>query len=217
MRIETIELITNVDGRLEEDEELSPTLQTTIVLHWMNILHPKLSDTVTQRFTTELRDSTYARLFPEISRCVVELLAGLEGETVCRTYGYNFGGTSRGRDSYRGRDSRGGRGQSYRKECEYCKVAGRRGFQTHSTSDCSFLRRDNQGRSRAVEYECDDYLDDYEDGQSYQAGDNANAVMQDLNIFVLKIMSTGTILDRKKYSDRHNWDYSGQNIFPALD
>ena len=109
----------HVDGRLEEDEDLSPTLHNTIVLQWMNILHPKLRDTVTQRFTTELRDSTYARLFPEISRCVNELVAGLNsGDTVCRTYGYNrFNGGGRGREPYRGCDNYRGRGQSsYRRE-----------------------------------------------------------------------------------------------------
>ena len=52
----------HVDGVLDEDEDLSPTLHNSIILHWLNILHPRLRDTVTQRFTTELRDSTYVTL-----------------------------------------------------------------------------------------------------------------------------------------------------------
>ena len=35
----------------------------------------------------------------------------------------------------------------HREWCEYCKVAGRRSFQTHSTNDCTFLRRDSQSSS----------------------------------------------------------------------
>ena len=69
--------LSHVDGPIDEDEELSPTLNNTIILHWLNILHPKLRDLVSQRFTTELRNSTYARLFPEISHCVNELLSSL--------------------------------------------------------------------------------------------------------------------------------------------
>ena len=80
--------LSHVDGPIEEDEELSPTLHNTIILHWLNILHPKLRDLVSQRFATELRNSTYARLFPEISRCVNELLSSLnhESESICRTF-----------------------------------------------------------------------------------------------------------------------------------
>ena len=35
------------DKKLTEDEEMSPTLHCTIILHWMQILHPKLQDLVT--------------------------------------------------------------------------------------------------------------------------------------------------------------------------
>ena len=52
------------DGPLTEDEKLSSTLHNTIILHWLNILYPKLCDVASQRFATELRNSTYARIFP---------------------------------------------------------------------------------------------------------------------------------------------------------
>ena len=38
------------NGVLDEDEEMSPTLHCTIILHWLQILHPKLRDHVTQLF-----------------------------------------------------------------------------------------------------------------------------------------------------------------------
>ena len=79
------------DEVLKEDEELSPTLHNNIILHWLQVLHPKLRDLVTQRFCTELRNSTYASIWPEICRSVDTLLKELSDDgTICR-----FGDTSR--------------------------------------------------------------------------------------------------------------------------
>ena len=65
--------LAHVDGPLTEDEEMSPSLHNNIIMHWLNILHPQLRDTVTTRFSTQLRSQTYAALFPEISRSVCSL------------------------------------------------------------------------------------------------------------------------------------------------
>ena len=35
-------LLSQDDGAIDEDKELSPTLHNTIFLHWLNILHQKL-------------------------------------------------------------------------------------------------------------------------------------------------------------------------------
>ena len=167
----------HVDGPLAEDEELSPTLHNTIILHWLNILHPKLRDVVSQRFATELRNSTYARIFPEISRCINELLLTIDSESVCRTFGSRpFTPRSRdnfqefNRDQYRDnrysnrdnfRDSRSrGFSKPRQKWCEYCKVGGRKFYQGHDTSECSYLRRDNVGKSRAMDFDEGEVLDE---------------------------------------------------------
>ena len=52
---------------------------------------------ISQRFATELRNSTYARLFPEISRCVNELLSSLnhESESICRTFNHRSASNTR--------------------------------------------------------------------------------------------------------------------------
>lgn len=77
----------HVDGKVDEDEELSPTLLNTIILHWLQTLHPELRDLVSQRFITQLRDCTYAALFPEISRSVDALLEEVSNAaTACRTF-----------------------------------------------------------------------------------------------------------------------------------
>ena len=87
------------DKKLDADEVLSPTLHCTIILQWLQILHPKLRNLVTQRFCTELRHSTYAAIWPEISRSVNSLLTELsEDGTVCRYDPPHH--TSRSRGSY---------------------------------------------------------------------------------------------------------------------
>ena len=42
------------DAVLPADEEMSPTLHCTVILHWLQILHPKLRDVVTRQFSTQL-------------------------------------------------------------------------------------------------------------------------------------------------------------------
>ena len=164
--------------QINEDEELSPTLHNTIILHWLQILHPKLRDLVTQRFSSELRDKTYAKIFPEISRSVNDLLSELEREaSVMRTFNqsnFNRSPTEyrRGRNDYtRGRtDSSKGRfypssssSAGFKQRiCEYCRLADRRGYRTHDITDCNFLKRDNKSQDfRTVD--CEDYREDIDD------------------------------------------------------
>ena len=40
--------INHIDGAVTEEEELTPTLHNTIILHWMQTLHPELRDLVTE-------------------------------------------------------------------------------------------------------------------------------------------------------------------------
>ena len=75
--------LVHMDDVLPYDEEMSPTLRNTIILHWMEILHPKLRNLVTQKFAIDLRKVTYATLFPEISRSIDCLLEELEDDASC--------------------------------------------------------------------------------------------------------------------------------------
>ena len=157
----------HIDGPVNDDEEMSPTLHNTIVLHWLQVLHPRMRELVTQRFSSDLRNCTYATIFPEISRSVNDLLLEVDQEPiVCRafnqrsgqnTYSHTRGESSRGRDFNRGR----GNISSFKSRvCEYCRIADRRCFQNHKIEDCIFLRKDRQEfRSRAV----DDYYEEQEE------------------------------------------------------
>ena len=75
-----------VDAKLVINEAMSPTLHNVIILHWLQLIHPKMRDLVTQRFSKELRDATYASIWPEISRSIDSFLKDLTDEpaSVCR-------------------------------------------------------------------------------------------------------------------------------------
>ena len=161
----------HVDGQLQEDEEMSPTLLNDIILHWLNILHPQMRDAVTQRFATQLRDSTYATILPEISRSVDSLLQEItsgslvnrmsnlslpsdhlnqaaslqsphaEEASINRLFPYKSSqprlplrAKSNNRPSYQ----RTGQ----KKICDYCRIMGRRAYNTHSIDECLFMKRE---------------------------------------------------------------------------
>ena len=60
------------------DEDMSPSLENFIVLHWLSLLHPRLPALVKQRYGPELRIRTLASLKPEISQSIDSLLAELQ-------------------------------------------------------------------------------------------------------------------------------------------
>ena len=163
---------------LTVDEQLSPTLHNTIILHWLQILHPKLRDLVTQRFCTQLRGASYAALWPEISKSIDMLLQELSSpvdQAICRfndfsrSDGYS---ASRSRGSYprfRGNPRRSPV-PSQSKQCDYCRLLNKRGYQSHSIDQCMYIKRERQQRqpsgfNRAFEAEeYDEHLAEfYED------------------------------------------------------
>ena len=56
------------------DEDLSPSLENMIVLHWLKLIHQDLPRLVKQRYGSELRSRTLASLKPEISQAISSLL-----------------------------------------------------------------------------------------------------------------------------------------------
>ena len=156
--------LAHVDGPLEEDEEMSPSLHSTLILHWLNILHPQLRDAVTSRFSTQLRSRTYASLFPEISRSVCSLLEELNGEAATNRV---FSRQPFRNQSYQNNSNRN---QSYhsnfkssgsfiKKCCDYCKMTGKEKWWTHNMDSCFFIAKDKlkmRGGAAAKQIQCDD-------------------------------------------------------------
>lgn len=151
----------HVDGVLIEDEEMSPTLYNSVILHWLQLLHPKLRDAVTQRFSCQLRDNTYGALFPEISSAVGSLLEELNGDTATnRVYSSQ---SSRPYTPFKGKSSFKPSARGYnKKSCEYCKVTGKKAYYTHTIEECLFIKRENRkNHDAAKQVECSLQESDY--------------------------------------------------------
>ena len=61
------------DNQLDEDEELSPSLDNLVVLFWLKLINTDLPKLVKQRYGTELRMRTLATIKPEISQALDSL------------------------------------------------------------------------------------------------------------------------------------------------
>ena len=123
---------------LEEEEELSPTLENFVILTWLRLINPALPKLVKQRYGTKLRSRTLASLKPEISQALDSLLdeiRSVEDTKVMRT-GASF---RRGTPTYSKSSARfPGRSSQKAKECSLCKQADRASH-SHFLSECGFL------------------------------------------------------------------------------
>lgn len=144
----------HVDGPLTEDEEMSPSLLNTIVLMWLDLLHPKLRGAVTQRFSTQLRDATYASLFPEISRSVRSLLDDLESDASANRVFQSKPYHSR-YPAVKNTYSKSSPNTNNR-ICEYCRATGKKAFYTHNIDNCLFIKRENSRNAKAKQVDCDE-------------------------------------------------------------
>ena len=108
------------------DEDLSPTLENTIVLLWLQLVHPGLPQLVKQKYGAELRNKTLASIKPEISQALPSLLdelRSIEDTKVLRTRAFG---------------DRFGRPRPKPKSCILCKTAGRP-HTSHNLLDCRHL------------------------------------------------------------------------------
>ena len=123
------------DETLDEDEELTPTVENVIVLLWLKLTHPELPRLVKQRYGTELRSRTLASIKPEISQALESLLDELthnEEARIMRSSGNNH------RTSNRPKHGRDTQKRSTKPVCCLCEQAGRREI-NHFLSTCTFL------------------------------------------------------------------------------
>ena len=122
------------------DEDMSPTLENLIVLHWLKLTHPDLPRLVKQRYGTELRSKTLASIKPEISQAMDSLLEEVrsnEEAKIMRAGGLLNSKSSQGKyhdQSFAAKDSK----QITSKSCPICKQAGRQDYK-HYLSKCKFL------------------------------------------------------------------------------
>ena len=132
------------------DEDMSPTLENLIVLHWLKLTHPDLPRLVKQRYGTELRSKTLASIKPEISQAMDSLLEEVrsnEEAKIMRAGGYLTSKSLQRKyhdQSFAAKDSK----QITSKSCPICKQAGRQDYK-HYLSKCKFLpTRDKEFMSK---------------------------------------------------------------------
>ena len=64
--------------KIEEDEEMTPTIENMVFLTWLRLIHKDLPKLVKQKYATELRSRTLASIKPEISVALNSLLDELQ-------------------------------------------------------------------------------------------------------------------------------------------
>ena len=163
------------------DEKLTPTIQNTIVLLWLERVHVGLPGLVKQRYGTELRNRTLASLKSEIANALDSMLeelnsatAGVDSRVMRLPQPSRFSNNnnqSRFPNSTRGSQyNRNSRMPQRRdnngpnpKLCSLCKTANISGWDTHYLSQCKHIsdrdRKMLSSSSRVRQTEVDDYDD----------------------------------------------------------
>ena len=145
--------LTHHGDQATANEDLSPTLENTVVVLWLQLIHPGLPLLVKQKYGSELCNTTLASLKPEIYQALGSLLDELR--SIEDTKAMRIG------SSTPRRHPNSGQGQPRQRPflpCILCKTAGRP-HNTHNLMDCRYLPdRDRRpwARSRMVMDDPDD-------------------------------------------------------------
>ena len=148
------------------NEVVTPTIENTIVLLWLERIHVGLPGLVQQKYGTELRNRSFASLKSEVSLALQSLLNELEQSEDSRILRAQVTRSNRfPSSSFNNRPQN----RSSNKKCCLCEAAGRPGANTHFLSQCNFLpeadkRRMSRIRSVEVDgYEVEEQVDEDED------------------------------------------------------
>ena len=66
-------ILTHHGEKIEEDDELSPSLENFVVLSWLYLIHPELPKLVKLRYGTDLCMCTLTSIKPEILQALQSL------------------------------------------------------------------------------------------------------------------------------------------------
>jgi hypothetical protein len=153
------------------DEKLSPTIQNTIVVLWLERVHVGLPGLVKQRYGTELRNKTLASLKSEIAQALDSMLEELNSANsdtrvlrLPQTSRFSNRGGQQNRN-FRAPQRRdpNATGGSNPRLCSLCKTANISGWDNHFLSQCKYIsaqdRRMMQSSTRVRQTEVDEYDD----------------------------------------------------------
>ena len=131
--------ITHHGAEVEEDEEMSPSLENFVVLTWLHLLHPDLPRLIKQRYGTELRSRTLASIKPEMSQALSSLLDEVHTSEDVKIMRTATSRVDRKNKQFPQRQHTPiSRESTSFKVCILCKAAGRVS-NNHFLSQCSYL------------------------------------------------------------------------------
>jgi hypothetical protein len=183
------------------DEKLSPTIQNTIVLLWLERIHAGLPGLVKQRYGTELRNKTLASIKSEISQSLDSMLEELQsGDNTRvmrlqqpnsnrfqqpRSSGFQRSGSGNPRMQQRNQQYRG---NSNPRICSLCKTANIPGWDTHFLSGCKHISESDRRRMASPRVRCVDTGYEYDDDEDFYAYDEVDEVCDtiDNSLFIDK-------------------------------
>lgn len=144
-------------ARVTENETITPTIQNTIVVLWLERVHVGLPSLIQQKYGPELRNKSLASLKSEISLAMQSLLLELQqSEDTARVLRTTSGGGYSG--SYRQRQYQSSNNNNKRRCC-LCDAAKRPGADSHYLSQCKFLPeadRKRYAKLRLLEVDSDE-------------------------------------------------------------
>ena len=191
-------------GETATDEDMSPTLENTIVLIWLQLIHRDLPRLVKQRYGTELRSRTLASIKPEISQALDSLLDELhtanDGRVMRMSAGRQQNNSSHPRKSYQ---QRGNHRSSHNNQinrdsrrprpvCPICKEA-RYPKTDHFLSNCPYLpekdRRFIAKTNNVIALDEEEYYesDEFEGDDSHHLSDPNNNVIDSITTSVKRV------------------------------
>ena len=139
------------------DEDMTPTIENTIVYLWLSLIDSGLPQLVKQKYGADLRNRSLASLKPEISQALSSLQEELRLINDTRAMRIESSYSFR-----RGINRRMTPKKTISKSCILCKAMGR-SHNTHSLADCRFVPNSDKGafgRSRLVIGESGDDLEE---------------------------------------------------------
>ena len=126
--------ITHHGVKIDEDEDMTPSLENTVVYMWLHLTHPGLPALVKQKYGAELRSKTLASLKPEISIALQSLMDELKSMEEVKAHRSVTNSAVFPPSAQHGTNP-----PRKSKSCVLCKAAGCKSFNTHWLRECIFL------------------------------------------------------------------------------
>ena len=180
--------ITHHGEDIQVDEDMSPTLENTVVVLWLQLIHPGLPQLVKQKYGVELRNKTLASLKPEISQALTSLLDELRSieDTKVLRAGSFYGNDKR----FQSRPTNNTKSRDQVKSCTLCKAAGRT-HNTHFLSGCRYLPdMDRRAIARSRLVQDDESVFDNPDLEGPPSDDTPNALLDHPSVLRVNVVQS---------------------------